>query len=84
MSGLVVFDGDNVTLWSWRHSEKGLGPCHSRSPVSREMDDPRCCGHSCPWNLEEGRVEVGGRPPGPVKEGGWGTERIRARGEGEA
>lgn len=83
MSGLVVFDGDNVTLWSWRHSEEGLGPCHSRSPVSREMDDPRCCGHSCPWNLEEGRVEVGGQSR-RVDGGEDGTERIRARGEGEA
>lgn len=43
-----------------------------KKSVSREMDDPRCCELSCPWNLEEGRVEVGGRPPGPVKEGGWG------------
>lgn len=77
MSGLVVFDGDNVTLWSWRHREEELGPCHSRSPVSREMDDPRAVDTRVPGTWRKEEVEVGGRP---VKEGGWGTERIRARG----
>ena len=58
---MVVLNGDNVTLWSWRHSEEGPGPkCQSRSPVSRETDAPRCCGHSCPWNLEEGNKVISG------------------------
>ena len=87
MSGLVVFDGDNVTLWSWRPSEEGLGPCHSRSRSRERWTIPGAVNSRVPgtWRKEGWRLGAGLQGQSRRVDGGEdGTERTRAQGEGEA